>query len=56
MKNILQIIKKWWIIAFVFLGLRSKDDLKLINKENRPHKEQAKEIVLDEFEINTYHS
>jgi hypothetical protein len=56
MKSVTYLIKRWWIIAAVFIGIRSKDDLKQITKENVKANSQAKEILLDEYEINTYHS
>jgi formaldehyde-activating enzyme involved in methanogenesis len=56
MKSILYLVKKWWIVAAVFVGIRSKDDLKLISKNNDSSKQMAKEVLLDEYEINTYHS
>ena len=56
MKNILYLVKKWWIIAAVFIGIRSKDDLKNFNKQHQSSKHPIEEIALDEFEINTYHS
>jgi hypothetical protein len=56
MKSITYLIKKWWIVAAVFIGIRSKDDLKSVNKHSDKAKHQTAEIMLDEYEINTYHS
>lgn len=56
MKNMLYLIKKWWIVAAIFIGFRSKDDLKNLTNEYKSSKNAVNEIMLDEFEINTYHS
>ncbi|MBI2730695.1 MAG: hypothetical protein HYX40_08090 [Sphingobacteriales bacterium] len=56
MKSILHLVRKWWIVAAVFVGIRSKDDLKLMHKETMKMNSPANEILLDEYEINTYHS
>lgn len=56
MKSILNLVKRWWIVAAVFIGLRSKDDIKPISKESNAPKHQTQEIILDEYELNTYHS
>ena len=56
MKSMLHLIRRWWIVAAVFVGLRSKDDLKSINKQSDNAKHQTEEVILDEYELNTYHS
>lgn len=56
MKNILYLIKKWWIVAAIFIGFRSKDDLKNLSDQYKSPKNSVNEILLDEFEMNTYHS
>lgn len=56
MKKIVCFLKRWWIVAAVFIGLRSKDDLKSIDKQSTSSKHQTKEVILDEYELNTYHS
>lgn len=56
MKSVTYLIKRWWIVAAVFIGIRSKDDLKTMSKQNNAAKHQTEEIMLDEYELNTYHS
>jgi hypothetical protein len=56
MKSTLYLLKKWWIIAAVFIGIRSKDDLREIENQQASSKHPVHDITLDEFEINTYHS
>ena len=56
MKSILHLMIKWWFVAAVFIGIRSKDDMKSISNQSDSTKHQTEEVILDEYELNTYHS
>ncbi|HET9055847.1 MAG TPA: hypothetical protein VFN30_03265 [Chitinophagaceae bacterium] len=56
MKNVLYITKKCWVTMLTLLGIRFKNRLELPNHQNNKSRRLPKEVVLDEYELNTYHS